>query len=141
MAAGYSGTSLAKKLGLSLGKKQHVFLVRAPADFERLLEGLPDDARLTRRSSSAMPDVIVAFVRSAAELEGVLERWAGRFDGGQMLWIAWPKKASDVTTDLTEDVIRRLALPRKLVDVKVCAIDETWSGLKLVRRARERSRR
>jgi hypothetical protein len=83
---------------------------------------------------AARLDLVVLFVRERRELERRLPALQGRVDAAGMLWVAWPKRASKVATDMTEDVVREVALPRGLVDVKVCAIDETWSGLKLVLR-------
>ena len=134
MSAGYSGTPLPRKLGIKEGHR--VAFVRAPETFEGVLGRLPDGVLVRKRLGPS--DVVVAFFTRRAELE---RRWdaltrAIRFDGG--LWIAWPKRASGVETDLTEDVVREIALERGLVDNKVCAIDETWSGLRLVYRVRDR---
>lgn len=129
--AGYSGTPLAKKLGI----KEHdkVVVLSGPSDFAETLGELPEDATLL----SALPrsgqiEVIVLFVRSRAELAKGLERAGKRLTDAGGLWIAWPKKASGIKSDMTEDVVRELCLPSGLVDNKVCAIDETWSGLRLV---------
>ena len=133
--AGYSGTALPRKLGIKEGAV--VALRGAPDGFEATLGELPDGVRLKARAAAPV-DVVVAFFTSAAELErrlGALAR-AIHPDGG--LWIAWPKRSSGVATDITEDVIRELALPRGLVDNKVCAIDETWSGLRVVHRLENR---
>ena len=132
-ASGYSGTPLAKKLGIAPGST--LVLVGAPEGFERLLEGLPANARVVRRIVCA-PELIVWFARSRAEVQTRMAVFAR--DMGAGLWIAWPKKASGVATDMTEDVVREVALPRGLVDNKVCAIDETWSGLKFVYRLKDR---
>jgi hypothetical protein len=133
--AGYSGTALPRKLGIKEGSV--VALRGAPAGFEATLGELPDGARLKARAAPPV-DVVVAFFTSAAELDRRLAGLATAIypDGG--LWIAWPKRASGVATDMTEDVIRELALPRGLVDNKVCAIDETWSGLRIVHRVENR---
>jgi hypothetical protein len=127
--AGCTTTPLARKLGVKPGMRVHY--AAAPDGFAALLGELPDAVRVLARPAAGL-DLVVLFVRSRAQLE---RRLAGlhatlRQDG--MLWIAWPKRASKVPTDMTEDVVRDVALPRGLVDVKVCAIDETWSGLKLV---------
>ena len=129
-AAGYSGTPLPAKLGLEPGLR--VVLLDAPASVESsLAAALAPATRLARLSTF---DFALAFVGSRAALTNVLDRLAPKLDDAGMVWIAWPKKASGVATDMTEDAVRGDALPRGLVDVKVCAIDATWSGLKLVRR-------
>jgi hypothetical protein len=130
-AAGYSGTPLAKKLGLRPGMRVHY--ANAPDGFEQLLDQLPDDVRVLARPADRL-DLVVLFVRERRQLERRLPGLQRRLDSAGMLWVAWPKRASKVPTDVTEDVVREIALPRGLVDVKVCAIDETWSGLKLVTR-------
>ena len=128
--AGYSGTPLPKKLGIKPGHR--VLLAGAPPGFA--LEGLPDDVVEARDEA----DVIVAFHTERAELAEQLPALRRRMDKAAGLWIAWPKRAAKVETDLTEDVVRELALANTLVDNKVCAIDETWSGLRLVIRLRDR---
>ncbi len=133
--AGYSAKPLARKLGI--GPCARVALPGAPAGFHNQLAPLPDAVRIKRRTTAPL-DVVVAFFTREAALAGELER-LGRTvfpDGG--LWIAWPKRASGVPTDLTEDRVRALGLGSGLVDNKVCAIDETWSGLRLVHRLRDR---
>ena len=136
-AAGYSGTPLPKKLGIKPGHR--VLLDGAPDRLEEeLLVPLPDDVVLQRRAGRAAYDVIVAFRPDTASYVRHLARDIGRTTTNGSLWIAWPKKASGVVTDLTEDVVRREALAAGVVDVKVCAIDATWSGLKLVRRLADR---
>ncbi|HEX6058035.1 MAG TPA: DUF3052 domain-containing protein [Gemmatimonadaceae bacterium] len=133
--AGYSGTPLAKKLGIAEGGR--VSLVGAPTGFEALLDPLPGGVRFGS-SRTAPVDLVLLFVDSAAVLEQRFGCEADRLDRAGMLWIAWPKKASKRPTDLTEDVVRRIGLDAGLVDVKVCAIDDVWSGLKFVRRLRDR---
>ncbi len=134
--AGYSGTPLAKKLGLKAG--QTVAFVGLPESLSRLAEA-EDFAVVERLPGWSVPpaaagryDLIHAFTRSAAELAAGLPalRAALRQDG--MLWVSWPKRAAKVATDVTEDMVRDVALRSALVDVKVCAVDEVWSGLKLV---------
>ncbi|MBX3359242.1 MAG: DUF3052 family protein [Phycisphaeraceae bacterium] len=135
--AGYSGTPLAKKLGIKEGAS--VALVSAFEGFEGLLEGMPADARVVREPRGKGPfDVIVVFVRSRADLERRFGGAVERLETAGGLWIAWPKKASGVATDMTEDVVRGVALRAGLVDNKVCAINETWSGLRVVRRVKDR---
>jgi hypothetical protein len=134
-SAGYSGTPLAKKLGIKEGSR--VTLVNAPNHLDDLLAPLPDGVRIVRRLSRNA-DVIVAFHTSRAVYEQRFDRLrTGIHDAGG-LWIAWPKKASGVVTDITEDIVREIALAKGLVDNKVCAIDATWSGLRLVVRVQDR---
>jgi hypothetical protein len=127
--AGYSGTPLAKKLGINAGSK--VFADGAPSDYASLLAPLPEGVRFLKKISSSV-DVVHLFTKSASELDAKLRRWRDAVPSDATTWISWPKKASKVPTDITEDVIREIALPMGYVDVKVCAVDETWSGLKLV---------
>jgi hypothetical protein len=135
--AGYSGTPLPKKLGIAEGKR--VALVDAPSGFERTLGALPDGVTLVRGLvRGAAFDVIVRFVSSRAELTRAFPTAVGRLQTDGALWIAWPKKASGVATDMTEDAVRDVALPAGLVDNKVCAIDATWSGLRCVWRRENR---
>jgi hypothetical protein len=131
--AGYSGTPLPSKLGVK--PRQRLAFAGAPDGFVPSLGALPDGARV---AASGAFDLAVFFVRSARELEAALARARPRLDPSGALWIGWPKKSSGVPTDVTEDVVRAAALARGLVDVKVCAIDETWSGLKLVVRLKDR---
>jgi hypothetical protein len=133
--AGYSGTPLARKLGVKAGAR--VALVGAPDGFEATLEPLPEDAAVRRRLRGPQ-DVIVCFVTSSAALVKAMPRLQAAMSPACGLWIAWPKRASGVPTDLTENVIRDEALAAGLVDNKVCAIDETWSGLRLVIRLKDR---
>jgi CheY-like chemotaxis protein len=127
--AGYSGTPLVKKLGIKPGGT--VSLVGSPPDFDTALGALPDGVTLRRRLCSA--DLIIWFTRSRAELDRRIGGIATKVgDGG--LWIAWPKRASGVDTDLTQNDVRRVGLANGLVDYKICAIDATWSGLKFARR-------
>ena len=133
--AGYSGTPLPKKLGL---KEGHTLLLDgAPDGFDATLGELPPGVAHAAAADGAV-HVIVAFTKARADLE---RRFAAlkaalAFDGG--LWIGWPKRASGVTTDVTEDVVRAIGLAHGLVDNKVCAIDETWSGLRFVYRRQDR---
>ena len=128
--AGYSGKPLGEKLGLEAGHR--VALLGAPDDFPRALEPLPADVQLLRRVADV--DVALLFSRARSELAARFGVVAERLRPGGMLWVAWPKKASRQPTDLTEDVVREIGLAAGLVDVKVCAIDDVWSGLKFVRR-------
>ena len=134
--AGYSGTPLPRKLGIKPGHR--VWLAGAPDGFaDGTLGALPDGVAVRTRAGGDF-DVIVAFHTRRAELARRLPVLRGRMDPAAGLWIAWPKRASKVETDLTEDVVRELALANTLVDNKVCAIDETWSGLRLVIRLKDR---
>ena len=128
--AGYSGTPLAKKLGIGPGAT--VVLVDAPDGIEAVLAPLPDDVTL-RRGNRCRRDVTIWFVTARAKLERRFDAIA-RAVGEGTLWVAWPKGSSGVETDMTEDAIRDVCLPAGLVDSKVCAIDATWSGLRLTRR-------
>jgi hypothetical protein len=136
--AGYSGTPLPKKLGIKEGST--VAFSGAPPEFEAALGALPDAVAVKRRTVAPL-DVAVAFFTRRGELERRLAALARAIhpDGG--LWIAWPKRSSGVDTDITEDVVRELGLAGGLVDNKVCAIDETWSGLRLVYRLVDRPKR
>jgi hypothetical protein len=127
--AGYSGTPLAKKLGLREGSRVVVF--NPPPNYAALLQPLPEGASF-RDAVSDTTDIVHAFCMRKDELQAGLERWRRLVRPDAMVWISWPKKAAKVPTDITEDTIRALALPLGFVDVKVCAVDEVWSGLKLV---------
>ena len=133
--AGYSGTPLYRKLGIKEGNR--VAFPSAPDGFRSLLGELPDDVTVKSRASGPL-DVIVFFTTRRAELERRLPALRGAMDPAAGLWIAWPKRSSGVETDMTEDVARELGLANRLVDNKVCAIDETWSGLRLVIRLKDR---
>ena len=134
--AGYSGTPLPRKLGISPGDE--VALVGAPDSFYDTLGALQDVTFRSDLAEDALYDVIIAFVTERAELESQLPRLRSQMAPACGLWIAWPKRSSRVPTDLTDEVIREVALPTGLVDNKVCAIDQTWSGLRLVIRIRNR---
>jgi hypothetical protein len=127
--AGYSGTPLAKKLGIKPGDK--VLTISAPREYRAWLGEVPD-ARLISKPPASGADVVHLFVTSLAELEKHLSaaRKAMKQDG--ILWVSWHKKAAKIPTDVTEDRIRERALKTDLVDVKVCAVSDEWSGLKLV---------
>ena len=129
MTAGYSGTPLAKKLGI---KEGHVVaVVNDPGNFAELTAPLPDDVAM-RNGARGKADMVVLFTKKRAELAKRVDSLGRMIYPDAMVWICWPKRASKVPTDMTEDVVREVELPKGLVDVKVCAIDETWSGLKLV---------
>ena len=133
--AGYSGAPLTKKLGIKEGHR--VAFPSAPDGFRGLLGELPDGVSVKSRASGPL-DVIVFFTKRRAELERRLPALRRAMDPAAGLWIAWPKGSSGVETDMTEDVARELGLANRLVDNKVCAIDETWSGLRLVIRLKDR---
>ncbi|HEX4282854.1 MAG TPA: DUF3052 domain-containing protein [Solirubrobacteraceae bacterium] len=137
-AAGYSGTPLPRKLGIKPGAL--VGLIGAPEGFDSTLGDLPDGVAVRRRLGREPFDVIVAFFSRRSTLERRLPGLSDALDPAGGLWIAWPKRASGVTTDVTEDVVRDLGLAAGLVDNKVCAIDQIWSGLRLVYRLRDRPR-
>lgn len=128
--AGYSGVPLPKKLGIKEGTT--VGLLGAPRDFARTVGALPPGAVL-RRDPKTRADLAIWFVRSLAELERGIGAIDGRFGAGGV-WIAWPKKGSALESDVTQNDVRRIGLASGLVDYKICAIDETWSGLKFARR-------
>ncbi len=130
---GYSGTPLPRKLGIKEGHR--LALLGAPDGLE--LGELPPGVATVRRASGTA-DVIVSFHTERRDFERRLPVLRGLMAPASGLWIAWPKKASKVPTDMTEDVVREVALPTGLVDNKVCAIDATWSGLRLVIRLSER---
>lgn len=129
--AGYSGTPLPKKLGIE--EEHAICVLGAPPGFADTL-----GVKVATRLGKSPLDVIVFFTKQRAELEKRLADLRARMQPAAGLWIAWPKKSSGVATDITEDVIRAIALPTGLVDNKVCAIDETWSGLRLVIRRQNR---
>src|SRR5215218_7758666 len=134
--AGYSGTPLAKKLGIKEGSR--IALVNAPKDFESELGELPDSVQFINPPAQSL-DIILFFVLTERALVRGFAKLAARLTPNGMLWIAWPKKSSGVTTDLSEQRVQQIGLNAGLVDVKVCAIDETWSGLKFVYRLKDRS--
>ena len=127
--AGYSGTPLARKLGI--GASSRVVVLHAPDGYRDWLAPLPEGVRFETRVSTAT-DVVHVFVDRRAELKTQLDSLRPRIAPATAVWVSWPKKASRVPTDITEDTIRELALPIGFVDVKVCAVSDVWSGLKLV---------
>ena len=128
-AAGYSGTALAAKLGVKAGMT--VRAVGAPDDYERLLAPLPDGASVSRRPA-ADAAIVHHFATRRGELAKALRAYRAKLDAATPVWVSWPKKAAGVATDITEDTIRSVALPLGYVDIKVCAVSDVWSGLKLV---------
>jgi hypothetical protein len=133
--AGYSGTPLAKKLGIRAGDT--VALVGAPDGFEDELEGLPDGVQLRRRAGGK-PEVVLLFTTQARDLERRFPGLAKSVFPDGSLWIAWPKRSARVATDLDENRLRDIGLPHGLVDNKVCAVNEVWSGLRFVWRRENR---
>jgi hypothetical protein len=134
--AGYSGTPLVQKLGIKPG--HHVALVGSPTGFIDTLGKLPDSVIVLGPRSRAACDVVVFFAANSSTLTKGFGRLAARLKPAGGFWVGWPKKASGVETDLTEDRVREVGLAAGLVDNKVCAIDETWSGLRFVIRIRDR---
>jgi 3-hydroxyisobutyrate dehydrogenase-like beta-hydroxyacid dehydrogenase len=135
MATGYSGTPLARKLGVK--DAQRTWRYRMPAS---VAQEISDDGVCPKLHKAPLPglEMVHAFVVSRADLSKVLHDVRELLDPSGVIWVSWPKKAAKVATDVSEDVIRAEALPLGLVDIKVCAVDETWSGLKLVIRKAER---
>jgi hypothetical protein len=127
--AGYSGTPLAKKLGIK--DATAVAVVGAPQGYRKLLEPLPDSVRISSRVG-ATTDLVHVFATKKSELNRVLAAYRKKLNPSAVVWVSWPKKSAKAATDITEDVVRHVALPLGFVDVKVCAVDEVWSGLKLV---------
>ncbi len=135
--AGYSGTPLVKKLGIKAGHK--IFLAGAPPHYPKLVAPLPDGVRFVARVAGDT-DVVHLFATRKALLAKSLRAALAKIKPDAAIWVSWPKKSSGVTTDIVEDNIRELALPLGLVDIKVCAVDDVWSGLKLVIRKENRKR-
>lgn len=127
MNAGYSGTPLAKKLGIKEGFKMALY--HQPEYYFNLFTAFPENVKVINKSKV---DLIHYFVKEEKQLRKDILKLKEQIEQNGMIWISWPKKSSKVQTDITEDVIRNLALKNGLVDIKVCAVDETWSGLKLV---------
>ena len=128
-AIGYSGTPLAKKLGLKSGSR--VCAIEAPSSYQELLAPLPENITFENRPS-ALTNVVHIFATRKIELAKRLSSLRQKLNSEAAIWVSWPKQTSKVPTTITEDVIRELAFPLGLVDVKVCAVTEVWSGLKLV---------
>ena len=136
--AGYSGTPLLQKLGIKPGHR--ISTVHEPPSFDQALGPLPENASFVGSAAKEV-DVIVAFQHKLSDFKKQLPLLQDRIKSDGMIWVAWPKKASGVTTDVSEDAIRNFALKLGLVDIKVCAIDQTWSGLKLVIRKENRAKK
>jgi hypothetical protein len=134
--AGYSGTPLVKKLGFKKGFC--AALVNPPKGFQSELRALPNDVKIVAGPLPKRLDLILLFADSPQTLKKEFPRLAQKLAENGMLWIAWPKKASGVPTDLSENLVRQIGLDAGLVDVKVCAVNDIWSGLKFVYRLRDR---
>jgi hypothetical protein len=135
--AGYSATPLARKLGVD--NDTTILAIGAPTNYVDLLAPLPEGARISARASK-VPRFVHLFTSSRADLASRLKVLRRTLDQDGVVWVSWPKKTARIATDVTEDTIRAVALPLGFVDVKVCAVDETWSGLKLVIRKELRIR-
>lgn len=135
--AGYSATPLAKKLGIKEGFSVH--LINQPSNYFDLFSDFPADVKLLN-DKSVPKDFIHYFTKSAKELFIELSALKPEIKPAGMIWVSWPKKASKIPTDVTEDIIRSFALSIGLVDIKVCAVDEIWSGLKLVIPVKDRNK-
>ena len=136
MTVGYSGTPLPQKLGIKSGMS--IAVLNAPPDIEAILGDLPEGVTGSHRLTGHR-DLVLIFITRQVDLASRLPGMINAIAPNGMIWVAWPKRASKIETDMTEDVIREIVLPASaLVDVKVCAIDQIWSGLKLVIRKEHR---
>src|SRR5262249_23383164 len=135
--AGYSGTPLAKKLGLK--PNQRIALVNAPKDFTKVLGPLPENTSIVKRPNGPL-DLILLFVNREQTLTKQFPILANKLQSNGMFWVAWPKKSSGVATDLIFEKVQRIGLDCGLVDVKICAVDDVWSGLKFVIRLKDRKK-
>jgi hypothetical protein len=133
--AGYSGTPLTRKLGIKDGSR--IFLLNAPGNYLQLVAPLPAGVQVAPQITSHT-DIVHIFSTEKEELSQALRTSLKKMRPDGMIWVSWPKKSSKIPTDITEDTIRELALPLGLVDIKVCAVDDVWSGLKLVIRKENR---
>jgi hypothetical protein len=136
--AGYSSTPLPKKLGIKEGSR--IAFVNAPKNFQEYLGLLPENVEIVTRLTKPL-DLVLLFVQTEHALLRDFAKLSAKLATNGMIWIAWPKKSSQVTTDLSFERVQRIGLDGGLVDVKICAIDETWSGLKFVFRLRDRQAR
>jgi hypothetical protein len=134
--AGYSGTPLAKKLGIK--PRSSVFMINAPKNYRALLAPLPEDVKFVTKAPASGADIVHLFVTTLSELEGNLKEARGAMKPDGALWISWYKQAAKIPTDVTEDRIRERILKTDLVDVKVAAVSDIWSGLKCVVRKKLR---
>jgi hypothetical protein len=136
--AGYSGTPLPKKLGVK--PNQRIALVNAPNDFAKVLGRLPENAVIVKRLNGPL-DLVLLFVDREQTLAKQFPILASKLQSNGMIWVAWPKKSSGVATDLVFEKVQRIGLDCGLVDVKICAVDDVWSGLKFVIRLKDRKKR
>jgi hypothetical protein len=127
--AGYSGTPLAKKLGIK--ERTNIVAVGAPRGYRQLLEPLPASVRFSTKVDRTT-GLVHIFSTKKSQLSIALATYRNKMDPQGVIWVSWPKKSAKVPTEITEDIVREVALPLGFVDVKVCAVDELWSGLKLV---------
>jgi hypothetical protein len=134
--AGYSGTPLVKKLGIKPGS--NIALLNAPTDYASELD-LPEDVTINSRSGKPL-DFAQLFVQNEKDLKAKFSKYAKRLNASGMIWVSWPKKSSRVSTDLSENIVREVGLTAGLVDVKICAVNEVWSGLKFVYRLKDRAK-
>jgi Protein of unknown function (DUF3052) len=134
--AGYSGTPLATKLGIKDGFR--VAFVNSPARFQEALGALPSGATILRRVQTAM-DLVLFFAKSEADLKKNFKKLAAKLNPAGMLWVAWPKKSAGVPTDLSFTVVQKCGLEAGLVDTKICAVNDVWSGLRFVYRLKDRA--
>jgi hypothetical protein len=133
--AGYSGMPLVKKIGI---KENHrVLLIEAPAGFGKTLGKLPEGAKVLKAAEPPV-HVVLGFAKSRSDVSARFTATVAQLDQAGMIWIGWPKKASGVATELNENIVREIGLAKGLVDIKVCAIDDIWSGLKFVIRKENR---
>jgi hypothetical protein len=135
--AGYSGTPLPKKLGIK--ENQRIALVNKPESFQKQLGALPTNTHVVSKLTAPL-DLVVLFVESERALAKQFPAIAKKISMNGMNWVAWPKKSAGVPTDLSFDLVQRIGLECGLVDVKICAIDEVWSGLKFVIRLKDREK-
>ena len=136
--AGYSGTPLPKKLGVK--PNQRIALVNAPTDFAKVLGRLPENAAIVKRLDGPL-DLILLFVDREQTLTKQFPILANKLQRNGMIWVAWPKKSSGVATDLVFEKVQHIGLDCGLVDVKICAVDDVWSGLKFVIRLKDRNKK
>ncbi len=134
--AGYSGTPLAKKLGIKAGMVLHT--VNAPENYAALVDPLPENVKIAPARAKEL-DLVHIFATTRAELGRSLGQFLGKIKQNGVIWVSWPKKSSGVPSEITEDTVREVALPLGLVDIKVCAVNDVWSGLKLVIRKENRT--
>ena len=130
-SVGYSGASLAKKLGIKPGIE--LLVVNGPENYRKLVEPLPDNVKLVS-SLSDTTGMVHLFVTRKAELVRLLKSFRAKLNTSGVIWVSWPKKAAKVPTEVTDNTVREVALPLGFVDIKVCAVDDVWSGLKVVLR-------